>query len=146
MDVFHLPYPPASFDAVISLRFIRHLYPQTRTELYQAVWRVLKPGGLLIFDVCNYAKHKNDIATRGVYDELYTREQFVNEMTMLAFRVEQLVGLLYFTTRLLQLKILGFSEDYLINSARRLESYIRRIPLLLPAAYLWMAKCRKPLE
>ena len=145
-DAFHLPYPSASFDAVISLRFIRHLYPQARSELYQAIWRVLKPGGLLISDVCNYAKHRDDIATRGVYDELYTREQFVNEMATHDFQVEQFFGSLYFTARLLQLKRLGLPEDFLIDLARALESHIRHVPFLLAKAYLWIAKCRKPIE
>jgi ubiquinone/menaquinone biosynthesis C-methylase UbiE len=145
-DAFQLPYPSVSFDAVICLRFIRHLYPSARSQLYQTIWRILKPGGLLILDVCNHAKHKSHVATRGVYDELYTREQFVSEMTAHSFQVEQLVGLLYFTTRLLHLRRLGFSEGFLMRLVRGLEGHIRHIPCLLARAYLWMAKCRKPVE
>lgn len=144
LDAFRLPFADSCFDAVISFRFIRHLRMEARATLYQSVWRVLRPGGYLVFDVCNYIQHKDQIKYRKVYDELYTREQIIHEMTTYGFEVEQLVGMLYLPPKFFGLRRLGFSERFLANVMVRIEKRIRDKAFLLPMAYLWVIKCRKP--
>jgi len=50
-DVYNLPFQDSRFDAVVGLRFSMHLpdFPKVLSELS----RVLKPGGVLVFDFFN---------------------------------------------------------------------------------------------
>lgn len=49
-DSFQMPFREGHFEAVIGFRFIKHLEPEERKEIYGEINRVLKRGGLLIFD------------------------------------------------------------------------------------------------
>ncbi len=51
-DAFALPLV-AEFDVVFTFRFLRHFEDADRMRLYGEIARVLKPGGLLVFDVVN---------------------------------------------------------------------------------------------
>jgi ubiquinone/menaquinone biosynthesis C-methylase UbiE len=54
-DAVHLPYQDSSFDLVIATQCIDYLpYRQALDEF----WRVLSPGGLLIFDALNRHSYK----------------------------------------------------------------------------------------
>ena len=50
-DIEHLPFPSANFDAVVSITVVRH-FPQWQSILAEYV-RVLKPGGMLVFEMCS---------------------------------------------------------------------------------------------
>ena len=50
-DIFSLPVPDASFDAIISRWVLPH-FPQWPLAVIEA-GRKLKPGGMLLFDICN---------------------------------------------------------------------------------------------
>ncbi len=49
-----LPYPPDSFDRVVSSLFFHHLTPSQKAETASAVLRVLRPGGQ--FHVADWGK------------------------------------------------------------------------------------------
>jgi SAM-dependent methyltransferase len=51
-DAFNLPFG-AQFDLVYSFRLIRHFETADREALYRQFARVLKPGGILVFDAVN---------------------------------------------------------------------------------------------
>jgi SAM-dependent methyltransferase len=53
-DAFHLPFGRA-FDLVYSFRLIRHFVASERAGLYREIARVLRPGGMLVFDAINEA-------------------------------------------------------------------------------------------
>ena len=47
-----LPYPPASFDRVVSTFFFHHIDARLKTRAIEEIWRVLRPGGrAVILDV-----------------------------------------------------------------------------------------------
>jgi ubiquinone/menaquinone biosynthesis C-methylase UbiE len=53
-NALHLPFPTASFDIVLSTRFL-HLFPMERQRLLLAeMLRVLKPGGRMVVDFDNF--------------------------------------------------------------------------------------------
>ena len=52
-DAFVLPVRDASFDAVYTLRFIRHFQLDDRQRLYREIQRVLRPRGTFIVDALN---------------------------------------------------------------------------------------------
>jgi SAM-dependent methyltransferase len=51
-DAFHLPFR-SEFDVVYTFRFIRHFEAESRLSLYGQIVKVLRPRGLLVFDVVN---------------------------------------------------------------------------------------------
>ena len=53
-DAFQLPFKP-EFDLVYTFRFIRHFEAADRASLYEQIVRVMRPGGLLVFDAVNEA-------------------------------------------------------------------------------------------
>lgn len=56
-DAFNLPFG-AQFDLVYSFRLIRHFETADREALYRQFSRVLRPGGILVFDAVNEAVSK----------------------------------------------------------------------------------------
>jgi len=53
-DAFNLPFTSA-FDLVYVFRLIRHFKSSERAALYEQIAKVLRPGGLLLFDAINEA-------------------------------------------------------------------------------------------
>ncbi len=47
-NVYRLPFPPESFDAVLCLGVIQHTPSSEKT--IQALWKMVKPGGLMVID------------------------------------------------------------------------------------------------
>lgn len=52
LDAFQLPFADATFDAVVTLRFVFHL--EDPQPFFVEVGRVLKPGGRFVFDALRY--------------------------------------------------------------------------------------------
>jgi len=50
-DIFHLPFPDASFDAVVCIRVIHH-FQDPRPAIAEMA-RVLRPGGTLVLEAAN---------------------------------------------------------------------------------------------
>jgi SAM-dependent methyltransferase len=53
-DAFKLPFA-GGFDLVFSFRLIRHFNDSDRRSLYAELHRVIRPGGILVFDAVNEA-------------------------------------------------------------------------------------------
>jgi len=51
-DAFNLPFG-AQFDLVYSFRLVRHFEERDRSALYRQIARVLRPGGMFVFDAVN---------------------------------------------------------------------------------------------
>ena len=50
-DVLHLPYTDEHFDTVLLISILEHLQPQDLTRAFQEIWRVIKPGGQMVYGV-----------------------------------------------------------------------------------------------
>jgi ubiquinone/menaquinone biosynthesis C-methylase UbiE len=50
-NVLQMPYPEAMFDTVLLISILEHLKPEEQTAAMHEIWRVLKPGGQLIYGV-----------------------------------------------------------------------------------------------
>lgn len=95
-DAFDLPFEENSFDVVLSFRFIRHFLIEDRTKILRQAFRVLNPGGYLIFEALNknmgeYAKKKAGIGQKtvldkAIYDQLWDEEELKKELTNLEFK------------------------------------------------------------
>jgi SAM-dependent methyltransferase len=95
-DAFCLPFA-ARFDLVYSFRLIRHFEELERQRLYRQIGAVVKPGGLLVFDVVNevVSRPLREQAAPGDYshyDALLTREAVRAELAAAGFSIVSLVG------------------------------------------------------
>jgi len=50
-SVLDMPYPDQSFDAVLLISILEHLQPQEQLQAFREIWRVLKPGGQVVYGV-----------------------------------------------------------------------------------------------
>jgi ubiquinone/menaquinone biosynthesis C-methylase UbiE len=50
-SVLDMPYPDQSFDAVLLISILEHLQPQEQAVAFREIWRVLKPGGQVVYGV-----------------------------------------------------------------------------------------------
>ncbi|MCX5679745.1 MAG: class I SAM-dependent methyltransferase [Candidatus Omnitrophica bacterium] len=88
-DVFEFT-PKEKFGLVYTFRFIRHFDLEMRRRLYSNIGYCLNEGGFLIFDVPNIKVIQPIREKKGpgeIYDELYTKDQFIEEMEDNGYRV-----------------------------------------------------------
>lgn len=95
-DAFQLPFA-ATFDLAYSFRLIRHFEPAERAKLYRQIGRVLRPGGLLVFDAVNarVSKALRAAARDGEYlhyDALLDADEVTREVRAEGFSVVSLIG------------------------------------------------------
>jgi SAM-dependent methyltransferase len=57
-----LPFPDASFDAVISIQLFEHLHPDDADPHLREVWRVLKPGARYLLETPNRWAGPGDVS------------------------------------------------------------------------------------
>ncbi len=91
-DAFVLPFRAEAFDAVYTLRFLRHFQLVDRQRLYAEIRRVLRPGGLFMADALNREvslpyRLKRGVDSYHIYDVLYRREEIEAELQSAGFRV-----------------------------------------------------------
>jgi ubiquinone/menaquinone biosynthesis C-methylase UbiE len=77
-DCTQLPFPAASFDAVVSFETIEHIAAQE--PFLDEVRRVLRPDGLLILSCPNKTEYSD---RRGVTNEFHVRELYRDELAAL---------------------------------------------------------------
>lgn len=91
-DAFVLPFRSETFDAVYTLRFLRHFQLTDRQRLYQEIRRLLRPRGVFMVDALNREvslpyRLKRGVETYPIYDVLYRREEIEAELQSAGFRV-----------------------------------------------------------
>ncbi len=50
-NVLNMPFLDNFFDTVLSISILEHLQPDEQFKAFQEIWRVLKPGGQLVYGV-----------------------------------------------------------------------------------------------
>lgn len=98
-DGFVLPFAPENFDFIYSTRFVRRFDRARRDVLYREIRRVLRPNGFFVMDAQNRAVSLPHRKAQGlekypVYDELFLRDELINELEENGFRVIQIEGLM----------------------------------------------------
>jgi ubiquinone/menaquinone biosynthesis C-methylase UbiE len=94
-DAFSLPFA-SMFDCVYTFRLIRHFEGADRRRLYAQIARVLRPGGILVFDAVN-EEVSEPVRRRAPgqhrhYDALFRREALERELKDAGFNVVDLHG------------------------------------------------------
>lgn len=144
-DAFVLPFQTASFDAVYTLRFVRHFQLAERQRLYREVQRVLRPNGVFVIDALNRDvsypyRVKRGLERYPIYDVLYRRDEVEAELDAAGFRVLRTEGM-----------IKHFGLQRALNRLRRLKlgrvatmliAALERVPGQHPSG--WMLLCSKP--
>jgi ubiquinone/menaquinone biosynthesis C-methylase UbiE len=138
MDALHLTFDGETFNGVFTIRFIRHYTPEKRALIYQQIRRVLKPGGILVFDVLNAAVDTTALE-RKVYDETYTWEEFQKEMADNGFVVrERIAG------NIVGIPVYTIAKKWsLLRLGRSLAKHYRRREDIINRATHWMVACEK---
>jgi SAM-dependent methyltransferase len=77
-DCTTLPFPDASFDAVVSFETIEHI--ATQEAFLDEVRRVLRPGGIVVVSCPNRVEYTDK---RGVVNEFHVRELYRDELAAL---------------------------------------------------------------
>jgi SAM-dependent methyltransferase len=95
-DAFALPFG-CEFDLVYSFRLVRHFQRAERVRLYREVARVLRVGGLFVFDAVNaeVSAPLRDAAVAGEYehyDALLTPRELEAELGEAGLAVRSLEG------------------------------------------------------
>lgn len=127
-DAFCLPFKDSSFEMIYSFRFIRHFNFDDRKKLFSECRRVLKSGGLLIFDgedkdVVGEMRRRAGMLEPPIYDELFTKEELRDEAQKNGFKQIKIKGNLHLPRLERRLDSLGrfkleetaFYINYMLN-------------------------------
>lgn len=141
-DIFNLALGD-TFDLVYTFRFIRHFEKDKRRQLYEVIRQHLEPGGWLIFDAVNEAVSKPlrdaNPEEYPVYDELYRKQDLIDELNAEGFDVHDLISLqCNFNTQKQINDLSRFGVGWLAEKIiRSMESHDAPNPLE------WIVVCRK---
>jgi ubiquinone/menaquinone biosynthesis C-methylase UbiE len=138
-DAFALPFRSEVFDAVYTLRFVRHFQLDDRQRLYDEVRRVLRPNGLFIIDALNRDVSHPYRVRRGlehykIYDVLYRQGEVEGELRAAGFRVAKMEGILRHASvqrPLNRLRLLGMDR-----LAKVLISAVEHFPSRQPSTWM----------
>jgi SAM-dependent methyltransferase len=141
-DAFHLPFAGA-VDLVYSFRLIRHFDDGDRVRLYEEIARILRPGGVLVFDAVNEKVSRPLRQKPGQggqhYDALLTPEKIAREVEAAGFRILSLTGVQHHYPILYNLQVLVAPRSRrLADTAMRL---VDRIPAGQPLE--WIVTCQR---
>lgn len=84
-DGYELGLPENSVDIAFSYQFLEHIHPEDHEYHMETVYRVLKPGGLYIFDTPHLYSGPHD-ASRGftyIHEGMHLKEWTYREMSAL---------------------------------------------------------------
>lgn len=141
-DAFHLPFD-APFDALFVFRLVRHFGSEERLRLYREFARVLKPGGLLVFDAINetaFAELRRRNADQHmVFDATLTRDALRGELEAGGFRLDGLEGVQRRFLALYRLQVLVAPRSRWL--ARAAMEVLERTPGGDPLE--WIVTCRR---
>lgn len=143
-DAFVLPFRSGSFDAVYTLRFVRHFRLDDRRRLYEEIRRVLRPDGVFMMDALNREvslphRAKRGIESYHIYDVLYDQGELEAELEEAGFRTVRMEGILKqfaWQQPLNRLRRFGLGP-----LARLLIAALERLPGEKPET--WMLLCEK---
>lgn len=143
-DAFVLPFRPGSFDAVYTLRFVRHFQLDDRRRLYQEIRRVLQRRGVFMVDALNRDVSYPHRVRRGlerypIYDVLYRRDEIEAELQAAGFRVVTVEAMIKHFA--LQRALNRLRRVKLDRIARALISSLEHVPGGNPSS--WMLLCEK---
>ena len=143
-DAFVLPFRSASFDAVYTLRFVRHFQLDDRRRLYEEIRRVLRPHGVFIVDALNRDVSLPHRLKRGldhypIYDVLYRREELEAELRTAGFQIIAVEGIIRHFS--LQRALNRLRRVKLGRLARALIASLERLPGDNPST--WMLLCER---
>lgn len=98
-DAFDLPFKKYRFDCVICLRFIRHFDLSARRLLFKEINRVLKDGGLMIFEALNqnmgdHVRRSIKLGSRDIHDYMWTYSELEKELRENNFRIIEFHGII----------------------------------------------------
>lgn len=141
-DAFHLPVR-GSFDLIYTFRFIRHFMAGDRTALYSQIRSSLAEGGLFIFDAVNEIvagpwRIKDGLDKYPVYDELYRRDAFIEELAAHGFRVLSLTDVFRHMSLQQWTQVTIGPRSY--ELAKRLIQLLEYVP---GQPLEWIAVCQK---
>ena len=141
-DAFALPFA-GPFDLVYSFRLIRHFEAEDRRRLYREASRVLRPGGMLVFDAVNEVvsaplRQRNPEEFQH-YDALVTPDVIREEVEACGFEVVSLVGVQHRFPSLQKVQI--FVAPRSRRLARGVMEAVDRFPGGEPLE--WVVVCRR---
>jgi ubiquinone/menaquinone biosynthesis C-methylase UbiE len=95
-DAFQLPFS-AAFDLAYTFRLIRHFDAAERGMLYRQIARVLRPDGILVFDVVNETvsariRERSRPGDHAHYDALLRPDTVERELREAGFSIVSLIG------------------------------------------------------
>jgi ubiquinone/menaquinone biosynthesis C-methylase UbiE len=143
-DGFEMPFRDASFDMVVTARFIRHFDRPDRQRLFAGIRRVLRPGGSLVFDVARrpayqWLLNKWGAAGSWVDDYWFERDELVAEIRESGFAVESLDPVHSYVR--VQHYLYSYAHPRWPRFSRALSRSITRLGAR--DAYEWVAVCRR---
>jgi ubiquinone/menaquinone biosynthesis C-methylase UbiE len=142
-DAFNLPFS-TSFDLVYTFRLIRHFALSDRARLYSEIARLLRPGGLLVFDAVNEtasaplrAKAPPDEYRH--YDALTKPEDLRAELQQAGFDGPTLIGVQHRYPILARLQVLVAPRSRLVarGAMEAVDRWTGGEPLE------WIVTCRR---
>ncbi len=141
-DAFALPVA-GPFDLVYSFRFVRHFEIAERQRIYREVVRVLRPGGLFVFDAVNEIVSAPMRAAKpqeyAHYDALLDPEQLRRELKAAGLDVVSLAGVQHRYPVLQQIQNLVSPRSRWL--ARRAMAVVDAAPGGSPLE--WIVVCRR---
>jgi ubiquinone/menaquinone biosynthesis C-methylase UbiE len=141
-DAFQLPFR-GPFDLIYTFRLIRHFDDGDRARLYAGISRLLRPGGLLVFDAVNESVARDVRSSAGSacehFDALLTPERIEMELRNAGFRLLHLDDVQRRYPLLYQLQVLVAPRSKRL--ARAAMEVVARVPGGRPLE--WVVTCAR---
>ena len=141
-DAFRLPFDQ-QFDLLYSFRLVRHFDQAERSALYEQFSRVLRPGGLLVFDAVNEnvsrPLREQSPAEYRHFDAMFELDVLKQELESHGFTPVRLEGVQHRFPLLQKIQVLVAPRNQRV--ARWLLELCDRLPGGRPLE--WIVVCRK---